>query len=552
MSLALYYHTLRHLRPGQLTGRVWFALQRTKPDISSAPRRRPVAAPFPLQPLRTPSMVEQGVFRFLNVTRHLTTAGDWNDPGAARLWRYNLHYFDDLNAADREARSSWHERLIDRWIVENPPGAGTGWEPYPLSLRIANWIKWTTSGFALSDIAVHSLAVQARYLRRTLEYHLLGNHLLANAKALVFAGLFFNGDESREWLDTGLGILDVQFTEQILGDGGHFERSPMYHSIVLEDVLDLLAISRVYPSVVPLPMLDRWKSVASDMSRWLAAMCHPDDDISFFNDAAFGIALTPAQLRVCAGAMGFAESVSPSEDVTRLDESGYVCVRRGSVFLIFDAAPVGPDYTPGHAHADTLSFELSWGTQRILTNSGTSTYAKGPQRERERSTAAHNTVVVDAEDSSEVWSAFRVARRARLLDLKVERTDGTVRIACAHDGYQRLKGAPLHRRTIEVAEHRVRVRDVVSGHGIHEARGRFHLHPDVRLEETVGGDWLILMPKGIRLRMRGLDGLRLLREKGEYAPEFGRVVSRSVLLWRVARSLPLSAGVEIVEDRGGR
>jgi uncharacterized heparinase superfamily protein len=548
LSLALYYHTLRHLRPGQFAGRVRFALQRPRPDVSGAPRRRPVAAAFPLQALRPPSMVAQGVFRFLNETRPLAGACDWNAPGADRLWLYNLHYFDDLDAAGREARSDWHQRLISRWILENAPGAGTGWEPYPLSLRIVNWIKWTCSGFPLSDAAVHSLAVQARYLRRRLEYHLLGNHLLANAKALVFAGLFFDGEDSRDWLDTGLRILDGELAEQILRDGGHFERSPMYHSIVLHDVLDLLAVSRVFPSVVPLGLLERWARIAGDMSRWLAAMCHPDGDISFFNDAAFGIALTPAQLRASANALGLAAAALPEDDIARMDQSGYVRVRSGPLLLIFDAAPVGPDYIPGHAHADTLSFELSWGAHRVLTNSGTSTYAKGPQRERERSTAAHNTVVVDAESSSEVWDAFRVARRARPSSLEVERLDRTVRIACAHNGYQRLKGAPVHRRTIEITGRSVRVRDAVSGRGIHQATGRFHLHPHVRLEETASRDWRVLLPEGKPLRVRGLDGLRLVREEGGYAPEFGSVVPRPVLVWRVEQGLPVSAAVEIVEE----
>src|SRR5205823_2685066 len=221
-------------------------------------QRQIKSAVFPLPPLREGSLVEENVFRFLNVERSLSDAADWNDPSADRLWLYNLHYFDDLNAAGRGRRRAWHERLIARWITENPPGFGAGWEPYPLSLRIVNWIKWEWSGFSLSDAAVHSLAVQARYLRGRLEYHLLGNHLLANAKALVFAGLFFEGDESRKWLDLGLGILESELTEQILADGGHFERSPMYHSIVFGDVLDLLAMSRVFPSVLPPRASERW------------------------------------------------------------------------------------------------------------------------------------------------------------------------------------------------------------------------------------------------------------------------------------------------------
>jgi uncharacterized heparinase superfamily protein len=552
LSLALYYHTLRHLRPSQVVGRAWFALHRPRPDTSPAPRRRPIkAAVFPLPPLREGSLVDENVFRFLNIEGPLSDAAAWNDPSADRLWLYNLHYFDDLNAAGRGRRRAWHVRLVARWIAENPPGFGTGWEPYPLSLRIVNWIKWACSGFSLSDAAVHSLAVQARYLRRRLEHHLLGNHLLANAKALVFAGLFFDGDESKEWLAAGLGILERELTEQVLADGGHFERSPMYHSIVLEDVLDLLAMSRVFPSVVPPRTFERWSDVAGRMLTWLAAMCHPDGDIAFFNDSAFGIALTPSQLGVCARTLGLRISAPPDEEILRLEPSGYVRIRRDRLQIIFDAAPVGADYIPGHAHADTLSFELSLGTVRVLTNSGISTYAFGPRRAWQRSTAAHNTVEIDGEDSSEVWSAFRVARRARPFDLAVERSGEALHVACSHDGYRRLKGEPVHRRVIELREGalRLRVADSISGTGIHRAAGHFHFHPGIRVEEGANGDWMISLPQGTQWRMVGNNGLRLKREEGEYALEFGKSIARPVLVWRIEGQLPIAAVVEIFEER---
>ena len=84
--------------------------------------------------------------------------------------------------------------------------------------------------------------MQVRFLRKRLEIHLLGNHLFANAKALVFAGLYFTGNEADEWLGKGLAILEREVPEQVLRDGGHFERSPMHHGIILEDLLDLLNV----------------------------------------------------------------------------------------------------------------------------------------------------------------------------------------------------------------------------------------------------------------------------------------------------------------------
>ncbi len=154
---------------------------------------------------------------------------------------------------------------------------------------------------AIQHVSVqHSLAVQVRYLRKPLEYHLLGNHLFANAKALTFAGLFFSGAEAEEWLAKGLILLQREIAEQILPDGGHFERSPMYHSIILEDILDLINLATVYPNRIPVTQIQTWRQTAQNMLAWLSTMIHPDGGIALFNDAALGIASTPAEINAYA------------------------------------------------------------------------------------------------------------------------------------------------------------------------------------------------------------------------------------------------------------
>ncbi len=65
----------------------------------------------------------------------------WDGPQREKLWRNNQHYFDDLNAIEAPARPAWHAALIDDWVANNPPGHSIGREPYPLSLRVVNWIK---------------------------------------------------------------------------------------------------------------------------------------------------------------------------------------------------------------------------------------------------------------------------------------------------------------------------------------------------------------------------------------------------------------------------
>ena len=516
-----WLHTVRYLRPVQIYGRLWFRLYHPRPDLRPAPPLRQPTGDFTAPPRRLPSMTGPLRFVFLNETHKLNGPGDWNNPAWEKLWLYNLHYFDDLNAQGAAAREDWHRALIQRWIAENPSGQGNGWGPYPLSLRIGNWIKWALAGHPLEASWIHSLAVQARFLRRRLEHHLLGNHLFANAKALVCAGLFFQGDEAEEWLHTGLKLLQRELPEQVLSDGGHFERSPMYHSIILEDLLDLLNLAGVYkdafPANTPIPA---WQTAAQGMRRWLKALCHPDSEISFFNDAALDIACSPPALEDYAVRLGLGTLLEPEPGITHLPNSGYVRLQQNSAVALLDVAPIGPNYLPGHAHADTLSFELSLFGQRVLVNSGTSCYGRGAERLRQRSTAAHTTVVVNGENSSEVWGGFRVADRAQPRGLTLQAVGDGLRVQCAHDGYRRLPGKPVHIRQWDLRKNGLMVYDSIHGQ-FNSATAYWHFHPwvnpSIHPDRRSG---ILHLADGREVYLELLKGLGHL-QSSTYHPHFG-------------------------------
>ena len=541
LNITRYYFTLKHLKPIQLFGRLRFRLFSPKPSFDPAPPLRGLSGIWLDPARRRASLLGAGLCRFLNETHEITFPEVWNSPTLEKLWLYNLHYFDDLNAVDANTRCLWHKSLIGRWIGENPPGKGNGWEPYPASLRIVNWIKWALAGNSLEPEWLHSLAVQTRWLVKRLEIHLLGNHLFANAKALVFAGMFFEGAEASAWLEIGMKILAREIQEQVLADGGQFERSPLYHALALEDLLDLTNLTGAYADAMPghwHGFVASWPGTVSLMRHWMALMCHPDGEISFFNDAAIGIAPSPAELeeyagRLCLPSMdaGFRpgnppypplkigsrggnavdtavhfvmEQIPPTPLFQRgvggiycrndeqdlnstalaqgegyyvyLADSGYVRVCWGDMVALLDVAPIGPDYLPGHAHADTLSFELSLYGRRVLVNSGISCYGTGPERSRQRGTATHNTVAINGQDSSEVWGGFRVARRARPFGLRIEESENSLKVVCAHDGYTRLPGRPIHWREWHFSEGAMEIIDTIEGE-FDEAMGRLFFHP---------------------------------------------------------------------------
>jgi uncharacterized heparinase superfamily protein len=478
--------------------------------------------------VRPASLIGRWRARFLNEEAEIAAPAAWNDPAKPKLWLYNLHYFDDLASQADGARRGLQREWVSRWIAENPPGKGVGWEAYPVSLRIANWIKWAFAGEALRPEWRDSLATQTRWLAGRIEWHLLGNHLLANAKALVLAGLFFDGREGDAWLEAGLSIYARELPEQIQADGGHFELSPMYHAIILDDLLDLINAARRYGRLEREVFRDL-PQITARMRGWLAAMTHPDGALAFFNDAAFGVAPTLANLEAYAARLGLPAVPAPGAGKHRLRASGYVRVNRGDVTGILDLAAVGPDYLPGHAHADTLSFELSFGAERVIVNGGTSTYEPGPLRAAERATAAHSTVEIDGQSSSQVWSSFRVARRARVRDVSCANAGGILTIDAAHDGYRRLRGRPLHWRRWAFDDACVTVADSVTPAAGHKALARFHLGPGVTATADASGqEGVLSTPAGRKLRWTATNTAEIVAS--EWAPEFGRRLPTQTLL----------------------
>ena len=532
-NLARLWRTVRHLRPVQVYGRLWFRLARPRPDLSPAPPLREQRGAWAQPTRREQSLTAPARFRFLNEEGSLAENG-WDDPAKAKLWRYNQHYFDDLNAEGAETRTEWHRTLIADWIAKNPPGPGSGWDPYPTSLRIVNWVKWAQAGNALPEQAIHSLAVQSRWLMRRLEWHLLGNHLFANAKALVFAGLFFEGREAEGWLDAGTAILSREIPEQILPDGGQFELSPMYHALAVEDMLDLVNIARAFDRD---DLAVAWSERLPAMLDWLVTMQHPDGAPAFFNDTAIGIAPSNRELMGYAQRTGFQPPAGP-DDLCHLPASGYARLSVGPAVLIADLARIGPDYLPGHAHADTLSFELSLDGQRVIVNSGTSVYGLGPERLRQRSTAAHSTVTVDDRNSSEVWSGFRVGRRARPFGVETRRDGASVIVRGAHDGYRHLPGAPVHQREWRLNTGGLTVLDTVQGKGHHLVEARFHLAPEFCARQAAENVVSVENEERDRVTSIFVDGGTVHIEPATWHPQFGSAVANQVIRVRADTDLP--------------
>jgi len=549
-KLFLFYRTTTHLKGKQF---LYFFLRRiipsgkTKINLSEGVKNKPNFNHMPFNELR--NTVGENVFVFLNVQKQYASGVNWLDETMPKLWRYNLHYFDYLLEVNRSPTSKVN--LIDSWIKNNPIGTGDGWEPYTASLRIVNWIKYFSS-LENRDIKrswLDSLALQTAWLGKNIEYHILANHYLKNAKALVFAGVYFDGADASRWLNKGLAIIKEEATEQWLPDGGHYERSPMYHCIVTEDYLDLYNILSANNSANQ-NVIEFIKKKIIKALTFLNNVTFPDDEISLFNDAAFSIAPKPEQLYAYAQRLfdsSFERRLPKGLAVNSCPDTGYYIIQNDKDMMIIDCGDVGPSYQPGHAHCDTLSYELALNGQRIIVDSGVHDYENSELRRYVRGTRAHNTVMVDNEEQSEIWGVFRVARRAKPVHASVDKESvHSVRFSGAHDGYKRLKGKPVHERSIHYSYDTMwKVVDVVTGSGFHLCESFIHIHPDFRAVLNDNNISLLNNTNSAIAMITVNNADQVTIEKGWYCPEFGKKFENDVVVLQTTGDLPVTLSYTI-------
>jgi hypothetical protein len=408
-----------------------------------------------VEPVPRPVSVEGERFTFLNLQAPF--AG-WNDTARGMLWAYNLNYFDFLNQPGMTEEEGG--RWIDRFI-QSLPANRVGLDPYPIALRGINWVKFFARyPEAATRQRLDALHAQYRLLLRKPERHLLGNHLLEDYFSLFAVSLYL-GDTARH---AGIARrLLRELDEELLADGGHFEQSVMYHCILLDRLLDCLNIAQ---ALSPCPSL---RPYAERMLGYLQAICYADGSYPLFNDAALGIAPTPAEL------FDYARRLGLTWQSARLGASGYRKLTAPGMEALVDIGGIAATYQPGHSHADTFTYELRLDGAPLVVDTGISTYNKTERRQYERSTRAHNTVTVAGKDSSEVWGGFRIGARARLSEVKSSSDEVSGKVT----GFG---GNLFHHRTFRITpEACFEVEDKITEG--QEGVSYVHLSPDIKQVE---------------------------------------------------------------------
>lgn len=533
--LSLYFNTVRHMLPGQvcsMIARPYLLKRACRPKkggfnaIKGRIRDIDILIPEIDECGEFLSRFDYGElkdnkFTFLHET-HMVNLEEWK-ADASPLWNFNLHYFEYAiylgylwKQTGQDKYYNKYRELVEKWIEVNKP-ENVSWHPYPLSLRLINLLvslgmfgDMVKKDDAFNQELLLNMYLQYRTLILRQEVWLLGNHYFENLFSIVVASYFFHEDHIfRKYLKK----LEAEAARQILGDGMHFELSPMYHKVILADLLRLKQLA-MNPDFPKSDWIDR---VIKKMLSAMRMLEEGFDRTPLFNDSGDNVAHPVSSIEKACQRMNL-----DSRKISQLKSAGYYKLGNGKVSVLVDAGIIGPPYMPGHGHCDCLSFEMAIGGKAVFVNSGTFQY-QGGRRRYFRSTKAHNTIMMDGQEQSQFWGEHRVARRIRVLNADV---DGS-----SFSGEYKNYSGKKHKRTVNLFDRKLIVMDAVKGAA--EIKSYLHISSDYMVTdnlEVLDGDKkvAVICPSGCNAEIYRTG------ELSYYSPEFGELHSGTcvVFSWR--------------------
>jgi len=462
----------------------------------------PVRDPWPGDPARGARLL-RGELEAQGASITLAP-GAWGEAkGSLGALAHGFVWLRDLRALGTDAARTRARALVADWIAM-PPSALSR-KPDVAGSRIAAWLgHYDFVALSADD------AFRARLMTRLVaDAHALAAAVPADAqdgrgltalKGLIAAAVAL--PDQQGFLSRALRFLPQEIARQVLPDGSHVERSPAAQLAALQDLTEIRALLQASQTQPPAAL----SSAIDRMAPALRVLRHGDGGLALFNGAKEEqtglIDLALAQ----AGRGGRAPSGLP--------EGGFHRLQAGRTVLIADCGAPPPRGMDRLAHAGALSFELSIGRERLVTNCGGAPLGDSAWHDAARATAAHSTLIIADTNSSEL-KPEGLGRRPGRIEAQRQEANGAHWLEAHHDGYAKPFGA-IHRRRLYMSESGddIRGEDQVEASEKRPFAVRFHLHPLVR--PTMQGEVVLLrLPSGGNWQVRA-DGVPLALEESVY------------------------------------
>lgn len=502
-----YFLTARFVSAGCGTGRDTYLSGRWRWNASSDIWRR---APD------TNRVWAAGFFAFI-AYRTGNSVGDVRVAWEPSRLQYLLHeamvYPAAKNASERKEIADSFARQFHSWIIHNPYLDGIHYiSVMECGLRIiavchtVDILRQDLSDETWKEFLVLVEGHASLIARRLSVHSSAGNHTLAEAVSLLYAALLLpEMQASKEWRAKAIDIINSEVPRQILPDGSSYEATSWYLLFVADLVALAVELANKHEVKFEPVVYQRLESAGA----FIMALGRSPADLIRIGDGDDGFALSPyLKLNWCGSKTDQNQRllVFPDAGISRIKlqpDSGCEV----ELYYLHTHAGMPPLF--GHSHADCLSLVLRVNGQLLFTDPGTYTY-NGDQQWRRyfRSTAAHNTVVVDGEDQFQQLGVFQWQQPYHCSADEPEEIEGLLILSAVHDGYSH-KGV-YHRRTLLIEENRVLVWDLVTGPDEHDILVRWQLagaptHCNDEVVTDVGGYSIHMSWPGQAIKVAGVD-----------------------------------------------
>lgn len=415
---------------------------------------------------------------------------------------HSFSYLRDLRSMGGDTARKTARDLVGDWMNRYDRFDPQTWDTSLLANRLYFWITsfeffGASAGADFQSRYFDSLIRQARHLSRTIKRDLYGIDLLIAARGLIYAGLSFTGREA--WVIQGFNIILNQLDEQILSDGGHVSRSPQKTATALQILLDLRCALRR----ADLPVPDMLQHAIDRVAQALKFFRLLDKKLALFHGGLEG---DTAWLDALAS-----QSLTSNKTLKSLPETGFERLQLGRCTLMVDAATVPNAPHDITAHSSPLSFELSYGRERVFTNCGSHPLSAEWQQIL-RHTAAHNGLTINGSPVHDLSSIGSFKTRHSPITLKRVDEAHSILLDMKHNGFEPSHGI-IHQRRFYLSDNGLDVRGedtltaALDPEDALTINIRFHLHPRVLVSLVQDGqEALLRLQSGLGFRFFSVGG----------------------------------------------
>lgn len=432
---------------------------------------------------------------------------DYRVTGDAKMvWELNRHHHLVVLARAYHVTGElrYAEAVVAQmrsWCQSCPFGRGMNWRsPLELAIRLINWV-WALdliwgSGLLTPSVQREFLPVMYLHMweitRKYSQGSSANNHRIGEAAGVFVASLYFPVlDPQGDWNKESRAILLEEIRLQTYLDGANREQAIGYHLFVLQFFLLSGLIAQRANADFP----EEYRATVNSMLGFIGKLSEGGARIPPYGDGDDGYVLDlgngPESARglLAIGAVWSRRSdfknwagqfqqaaywllgpdaraqfdaiPSPSKTVPlqshAFSDSGHYllqCGHTGSadrISVLFDCGELGFQSIAAHGHADALSVTVRAFGEDILIDPGTYDYFRYPQwRTYFRSTRAHNTIMIDSRDQSEMLGSFLWGHRAQARCLTWKPHEYGGQVVGEHDGYANLDDPVIHKRTVDL------------------------------------------------------------------------------------------------------